>query len=196
MQSLLRHTNSLRFKALAHRRRHPLADRVHESRRGFVSVRIPISTIRLRKFAFPGTGAVLLCLLGITTLWGQSPQTPPKDLTTASIEDLMNIEVTSASRKSETLSEAPAAIFVITSEDIRRGSFSSVPDALRIVPGLHVARQSAHIWLVSARGFSNLFNAKMLVLIDGRLAYTPTFGGVGGTCKPLTSTYVTLWSWR
>ncbi|HEY6944276.1 MAG TPA: TonB-dependent receptor [Candidatus Acidoferrum sp.] len=90
----------------------------------------------------------------------------------------MNIEVTSASRKSEALSEAPAAIFVLTSEDIRRGSFSSVPDALRIVPGLHVAQQSAHVWLVSARGFSNLFNAKMLVLIDGRLTYTPTFGGV------------------
>lgn len=105
-------------------------------------------------------------------------QETPKDLGNKSIEELMNIEVTSPSKKAERLSEAPAAIFVITGEDIRRGGFSSIPDALRMVPGLHVAQQNSHVWLVSARGFSNLFNAKMLVLIDGRLAYTPTFGGV------------------
>ena len=95
-----------------------------------------------------------------------------------SIEDLMNVQVTSASKKAESLSTAPAAIFVITGEDIRRGGFSSVPEALRSVPGLYVVQQSAHVWLVTARGFSNEFNDKMLVLIDGRLVYSPTFGGV------------------
>ncbi|HKW65392.1 MAG TPA: TonB-dependent receptor [Candidatus Acidoferrum sp.] len=137
-----------------------------------------VSTPKPKHRRLRGTVALVLGLLTCAQSWGQAQQAPPKDLTTTSIEDLMKIEVTSASRKSEALSEAPAAIFVVTSEDIRRGGFSSVPDALRIVPGLHVAQQSSHVWLVNARGFSNLFNAKMLVLIDGRLAYTPTFGGV------------------
>lgn len=90
----------------------------------------------------------------------------------------MKIEVTSASKKSESLSKAPAAIFVITGDEIRRGGYSSVPDVLRSVPGLYVVQQSAHFWQISARGFSNAFNDKMLVLIDGRLVYSPTFGGV------------------
>jgi iron complex outermembrane recepter protein len=108
------------------------------------------------------------------------------DLTSMDIEDLMNIKVTSASKKSESLSAAPAAIFVITGEDIRRGGFSSVPDALRMVPGLHVGQQSAHVWVVAARGFSGLFNRAMLVLIDGRLVYNLLFGGgSGGTCRTL-----------
>src|SRR6202171_2577324 len=114
---------------------------------------------------------------------GQSSQTSPSsqgDLTQVSIENLMNMEVTSVSKKAEALSAAPAAIFVITGEDIRRGGFSSVPDALRQVPGMHVAQQNAHVWVVAARGFSSFFNNKMLVLIDGRIVYTPTFGGVWG----------------
>src|SRR5580704_1704650 len=116
-----------------------------------------------------------------TCVMARQPQqktSQPTDLTSLSIEDLMNIKVTSASKKVESLSRAPAAIFVITGEEIRRGGFSSVPDALRMVPGLHVAQQSAHVWIVAARGFSNLFKRLMLVLIDGRLVYTPAFGGV------------------
>ena len=97
----------------------------------------------------------------------------------------MNIQVTSASKKAESLSAAPAAIFVITGEDIRRGGFSSVPDALRTVPGLHVVQQNAHVWIVAARGFSSLFNGKMLVLIDGRLVYSPTvWRGMVGCARP------------
>ncbi len=107
------------------------------------------------------------------------------DLTSISIEDLMNIQVTSASKKAETLFAAPAAIFVITGEDLRRGGFSSVPDALRTVPGLYVVQQSSHVWLVTARGFSNEFNDKMLVLIDGRLVYSPTLAASSGMCRTL-----------
>jgi iron complex outermembrane recepter protein len=135
-------------------------------------------SITKQRFGVSGLCVYLLCLSACPAVRGQSPKMPPKDLTNTSIEDLMNMEVTSASKKSEAFLEAPAAIFVVTCEDIRRGGFSSVPDALRLVPGLRVAQQSSHVWLVSARGFSSLFNAKMLVLIDGRLAYTPTFGGV------------------
>jgi iron complex outermembrane receptor protein len=127
----------------------------------------------------------LACILALSALsTGVAAQQPalgsekPLDLTSISIEDLMNIQVTSASKKAESLSAAPAAIFVITGENIRRGGYSSVPEALRTAPGLYVVQQSSHVWLVTARGFSNEFNDKMLVLIDGRLVYSPTFGGV------------------
>ena len=101
------------------------------------------------------------------------------NLANLSLEELMNIEtkVSSASRQSESLVQAPAAIFVITAEDIRRGGFSSIPEALRMVPGLYVATINRHWWTVSARGFSDYVNNKMLVLIDGRSVYTPEFGG-------------------
>lgn len=100
------------------------------------------------------------------------------DLTQLSLDDLANIQVTSASRKSENLSQAPAAIYVLTGEAIREGGFTSLPDALRTVPGLYVAQTDDHIWQISARGFSDLNNNKMLVLVDGRSVYTPLYGGV------------------
>jgi iron complex outermembrane receptor protein len=118
---------------------------------------------------------LLVAALAAPAAW---PQQKSDDLTSESLEDLMNIQVTSVSKKAENLSNAAAAIFVITGEDIRRGGFSSIPDALRMVPGLHVAQQNAHVWVVAARGFSSVFNRDMLVLIDGRLVYTPLFGGV------------------
>jgi iron complex outermembrane receptor protein len=120
----------------------------------------------------------MVAVLALLACAASGAQTSQTDLASQSLEDLMKIEVTSASKKSETLSKAPAAIFVITGEEIRRGGYSSVPDALRMVPGLYVVQQSAHVWQVSARGFSSSFNDKMLVLIDGRLVYSPTFGGV------------------
>ncbi|HXP86707.1 MAG TPA: TonB-dependent receptor [Bryobacteraceae bacterium] len=96
------------------------------------------------------------------------------------IEQLMSVKVkvTSASKKAENLADAPAAIFVMTSEDIRRGGFASLPEALRMVPGLYVAKVNSHWWTISARGFNDYLNNKMLVLIDGRSVYTPQFGGV------------------
>ena len=141
---------------------------------------VPTRPTRARKFARILAGAVIAGYLVCSSLVAaaQGTQNAPTDLSNASLEQLMQIEVTSASKKSETLSNAPAAIYVITGEAIRRGGFSSVPDALRMVPGLYVAQQSAHVWLVSARGFSNQFNYNMLVLVDGRVVYTPTFGGV------------------
>ncbi len=103
-----------------------------------------------------------------------------ENLSELTLEELMSIkvEVVSASKKTEVLSQAPAAIFVLTAEDIRRGGFSSIPEALRMVPGLYVAKVNQRWWTISARGFSDYLNNKMLVLVDGRSVYTPQFGGV------------------
>src|SRR5271165_4833600 len=121
---------------------------------------------------------VLACLLGAPAAWGQSPQMPPKDLGSASLEDLMNVEVTSVSRKEQKLSKVAAEIFVITQEDIRRSGARNIPDLLRMVPGLDVAQINGSTWAISARGFNLQFSNKLLVLIDGRAVYTPMFGGV------------------
>jgi iron complex outermembrane recepter protein len=118
--------------------------------------------------------------------WAQS-QTPPatsppiaasSDLTQMSIEDLMNLEVTSGAKKEEPLQRTAAAIFVITSEDIRRSGATNLPDVLRMAPGLDVSQTNANSWNVSSRGFNDAFANKMLVLVDGRTVYSPIFSGV------------------
>ena len=101
-----------------------------------------------------------------------------QDLTQLSLEDLMNVTVTSVSKKSEPVSEAPAAVYVINSEDIRRSGATCVPEALRLVPGVQVAQINANKWAVTARGFNGMLANKLLVLIDGRSVYTPSFSGV------------------
>ena len=100
------------------------------------------------------------------------------DLLSLSIEDLMKIEVTTVSKRAQPLSEAPAAVTVITSEDIRRSGMTNVPDLLRMVPGLHVANIDSSTWAITARGFNGQFANKLLVMIDGRSVYTPLFSGV------------------
>ena len=100
------------------------------------------------------------------------------DLTALQIEDLMNVDVTSASKKEQKLSKVPAAIFVITKEDIHRSGATDIPDLLRMVPGLDVAQINPSTWAISARGFNGEYANKLLVLIDGRTVYTPTFSGV------------------
>ena len=100
------------------------------------------------------------------------------DIADLSIEELGNIQITSVSRHAERLSDAPAAIFVITREDIRRSGATRLPEALRLAPNLEVARVSASSYAISARGFNNTAANKLLVLIDGRIVYTPLFSGV------------------
>jgi iron complex outermembrane recepter protein len=111
--------------------------------------------------------------------FGQSSQPGgQRDLSQVPIEDLMNIEVTSVSKKEQKMSQAAAAIFVITQEDIQRSSATNIPDLLRMVPGMDVSQINANTWAVSARGFNDQFSDKLLVLIDGRAVYTPLLGGV------------------
>ncbi len=94
------------------------------------------------------------------------------------IEQLMGVEITSVSKKEEPLLDATSAIYVITREDIRRSGATSIPEALRMAPGLQVARIDGNRWAISARGFNGEFANKLLVLIDGRTVYTPTRSGV------------------
>ena len=100
------------------------------------------------------------------------------DLTSLSLEDLMNVNVTSVSKKPQRLLDAASAIYVITQEDIRRSGARTIPDLLRMVPGIQVARMDANKWAITSRGFNGRFANKLLVMIDGRSVYTPAFSGV------------------
>ena len=95
-----------------------------------------------------------------------------------SLEQLLNMEVTSAAKHGEKLSETAAAVYVLTQDDIRQSGATSIPELLRMVPGLEVARNSASSWSVSSRGFNNKWSNKLLVLVDGRSVYDPLFSGV------------------
>ena len=95
-----------------------------------------------------------------------------------SLEELMDIEVTSVSKHPERLSETASAIQVITQEDIRRSGATRLPEALRLASNLEVAQIDSRRWAISARGFNSPFSNKLLVLIDGRTVYTPLFAGV------------------
>jgi iron complex outermembrane receptor protein len=118
-----------------------------------------------------------LVLIALAMSAAQAQNAQP-DLTDLKIEDLMNVHVTSASKKEQKLSRVPAAIFVITQEDIHRSGATNIPDLLRIVPGLEVAQINSSTWAISARGFNGQYSNKLLVLIDGRTVYTPLFSGV------------------
>lgn len=119
-------------------------------------------------------------------VFGQNASTAPqpaqvasaRDLTQVSLEDLMDIKVTSASKTEQKMSQVAAAMYVITQEDILRSGATNIPDLLRMVPGMDLAQINASTWAISARGFNAQFTNKLLVLIDGRAVYTPLLGGV------------------
>src|SRR6266852_2921920 len=108
----------------------------------------------------------------------QSNQNPPKNLKQVSLEELGQIEVTTASKVPVKATRTPAAIYVITQEDIRRSGATSIPEALRLAPGVEVARVDSNTWSLGVRGFESTLSRSVLVLIDGRSVYTPLFAGV------------------
>ncbi|HEX2769723.1 MAG TPA: TonB-dependent receptor plug domain-containing protein, partial [Geobacteraceae bacterium] len=118
---------------------------------------------------------ISLCLADVGT--GKTPKAPD-GLSTMSIEDLMDIEVTSPGKKLQKMSDVAAAVYVISQDEIRRSGATSIPEVLRMVPGVQVARIDANKWAISVRGFDDRFANKLLVLIDGRTVYTPAFSGV------------------
>jgi iron complex outermembrane receptor protein len=104
----------------------------------------------------------------------------PNDLTSVGLRDLLNfdIEVTSPAKKPQRVSEVASAIYVITQEDIHRSGANSVPELLRIVPGINVARVDSNRWAITSRGFNSAFADKLLVLLDGQSIFTPSINGV------------------
>lgn len=127
------------------------------------------------------SGRAFLVLLAVSSsaLRAQAVETiSPDQLKRMSLEELMDIEVTSVSRRREPLAAAASAIQVITRDDIRRSGATSIPEALRLANNLDVARKNSHDWAISARGFNTELANKLLVMIDGRTVYTPLFSGV------------------
>src|SRR5260370_16880535 len=108
----------------------------------------------------------------------QSNQNRPENLKQVSLEELGQIEVTTASKVPVKATRTPAAIYVITQEDIRRSGATSIPEALRMAPGVEVARVDSNTWSLGVRGFQSTLSRSVLVLIDGRSVYTPLFAGV------------------
>ena len=111
-----------------------------------------------------------------------TPSTQPSaagsDLTNLSLEDLMNVQVTSVAKEPQKISDAPASVTVIGQDDIQRSQLGSIPELLRLVPGMDVAQISANGWAITSRGDNGYLADDLLVLMDGRSLYTPAFGGV------------------
>lgn len=129
------------------------------------------------KYFFLKIAALLLVssLLG----WSDEPEASSQvRLTRLSLKELANLQITSVSKKEENYFNAASAVYVLTQEDIHRSGATSIPEALRMVPGMNVARINANKWAISARGFNGRFANKLLVLMDGRTVYTPLFSGV------------------
>jgi iron complex outermembrane recepter protein len=122
---------------------------------------------------------VVLMILGGLSGWSACAQTgSPPDLTGVSLEQLMDLQVTSVSKKEQSLSKTAGAVLVITREDIKHSGATNLPDLLRMVPGVEVARINGNVWAISIRGFNNRYSGTVLVLVDGRSVYNPLFAGV------------------
>lgn len=126
------------------------------------------------------TVLTLLLALNHTAVWASNEPNQSDnvlDLTDMDLEDLLTVELSSIMNSHAALKDIPASIYIITEEEIRRIGATTIPEALRVVPGLHVARIDNNKWAISTRGFNTGFADKLLVLVDGRSIYTPFFSG-------------------
>lgn len=120
-----------------------------------------------------------LCVICSTlVLFGSYVSAEELEAFELSLQELLDVEITSVARQAQPLSNSPAAVYVISAKDIKRSGATSIPQALKDVPGLHVAQIDSQKWAVSSRGFNGRFNNKLLVLMDGRTLYSPEFSGV------------------
>ena len=129
-----------------------------------------------RKVGLSGGAVALASVFAQSAL--AAPELSTGSLKQLSVEELMNVEVYSASRHLEPAQTSPSAIYVLTNEDIRRSHATSVPEVLRLVPGVQVGRVDANKWAVSMRGFNSREANKLLILVDGRSIYDPLFSGM------------------
>ena len=129
----------------------------------------------------------ILCLLAVLVMvflpafgrvGNEAERDNLEDLKSLSIEELLAVEIVSASRQTSSYGRTPAAVYVITRDDIETSSATCIPELLRMAPGLQVARLDSGRWAVSARGFNSLYANKLLVLVDGRSVYNELFSGV------------------
>jgi iron complex outermembrane receptor protein len=158
-------------------------------RRRRVVVPLKVSIPHFRKGSattFLHRGSFIAVILAVAAVHGRgqsvpaNTQPPPstQDLKGLSLEELGNIEVTTYSKTPTEIWNTPAAVYVITSDDILRSGATSIADTLRLAPGVEVGRLSSDTWAVGIRGLQNNFSKSVLVLIDGRNVYTPIFAGV------------------
>ena len=124
------------------------------------------------------TAWVPVLILGLSVASAQANETGGADLADLSLDELLSTEITTLSRKAENLGSAPAAVHVITQSDIRRSGARSIPELLRLVPGMQVAQIDGNKWAVTSRGANGRFANKLLVLMDGRSLYSPMLSGV------------------
>lgn len=129
--------------------------------------------IKQKRLSICGSLVICMCFSP-----GTLANTHGDDLTGLSLDALLAIEVTSVSKNAEKLTDAAAAAFVLTGEEIRASGVQTLPEALRLVPGMQVARVDAHTWAITARGFNSTLADKLEVQMDGRTLYTPLFSGV------------------
>ena len=122
--------------------------------------------------------ATVAAVLACAGLWSAQAQAEESNLLDLSLEELVDYRLTSMARKEQRVVDTAAAAYVITGEELRRSGALSIPEALRLVPGLNVAQISRDSWAVSSRGFLERFSSKLLVLVDGRSIYSPMFSGV------------------
>src|SRR5437588_581233 len=138
---------------------------------------LPVTKRLVRWSAKPTALRYLLLFAALASAQQSEPGTD-RGLKGLSLEQLGTIEVTTVSKQSVPVQRTPAAIYVITQEDIRRSGIISFPEVLRLVPGVQVARGDSVKWSVGIRGFGSLLSRAVLVLIDGRSVYSPLFRGV------------------
>src|SRR5712692_10244250 len=149
------------------------------------TVRRLFTSSEVRSIRLGAVGKIVVCSLLLLGLCDQNlarmPQNDQKSdqpLKRLSLEQLGNIKTTTASKEPVAATRTPAAIYVITPEDIRRSGTTSIPEVLRLVPGVEVARIDSSRWSIGVRGFGSRLSRSVLVLIDGRTVYTPLFAGV------------------
>lgn len=121
--------------------------------------------------------SIQICLMALLPFALQGEERKTKDEAILSLFNLEGVEIVSVSKKKENSFDAPSAVFVISQDDIKRSGATSIPEVLRLAPGLEVAQIDSNKWAISSRGFNRQFANKMLVLIDGRAVYTPLFSG-------------------
>ena len=135
-----------------------------------------------------GTAGALFLALSGTRCWAVAvPPNPAPVIEDLTLEELMDVKVTTVTREESTVGQSPAAVFVITQEMIQRSGVIELPELFRMVPGVDVARVSSNQWAISIRGFNSTLAKRLLVQVDGRTVYDPLYSGVywGGLDYPL-----------